>query len=299
MRSSMRSTARRASLVLAAVLAAGVVATAPAAAEAFVPAGAGSTVSFSGSGGEFITQDREWSFDTSNATISARIFDDGQRLEVLVSGSTWWNLEFAAPSGERLTAGVTYEDAARYMFQAPDRPGLSLWGDGRGCNTSEGAFTVLAADFTADGEVEEFEATFTHKCGKGGPDLSTGHVRLGDVVAPDPLTVHAEVTAGAVTRVPGRAVLTGTLTCSRDTEVDLAGTLAQRVSPTRRATGSWSLEGVACGPTPTTWTATVLPDGRLPFTRGLAQVDATAAAVDEVTGGTVTDVVDAQVRLTR
>ena len=113
------------------------------------------------------------------------------------------------------------------------------------------------------------------------------------------LTVDAEVTSGTFSRVSGRAVLTGTLTCSRETEVDLAGTLAQRVSRSKLASGSWALDDVDCGPTATTWTATVVPAGQVPFGRGLAQLDGTAKAVDDVSGAVVTDVLDAEVRLKR
>lgn len=301
MRSSMRSRSGRASLVLAVVLAVGAAAALPAAAvpSSRHPAGPGSTVTFSGNGNEFITAGREWSFDTTTAQMWATVWDeDGRELRIQVRGTSLWSLELAAPPGERLTAGVTYENAARSPFQ-DEAPGLSLSGDGRGCNRLTGSFTVLAADFNPDGSVEEFEATFEQRCTPGVEDeVATGHVRIGDVVAPAPLTVDTEVTSGTFSRGSGSAVLTGTLTCSRDAEVDLAGALAQRVSRTRLATGAWSLGDVVCGPAPTTWTAIVAPEGRVPFGTGVAQVDLTAEALDNVTGEVVTTVVDAEVRLT-
>lgn len=282
--------------VLAAALAVGVVGAAPAFAD---PAGPGSVVAFSGSGGDYITQDRAWSYDTGNAQISATASADGNHVSLGVSGDTWWYLDLAAPAGESLTAGTTYDGATRYPFQEADAPGLSLYGDGRGCNESTGSFTVLAAQFGPDGTVEQFEATFEQHCENSTTSVATGHVRIGDVPAPVELTVDAEVVSGTFSKVSGRAVLTGTLTCSRATEVDLEGTLAQRISRAKLATGSWSLEDVECGTTPTTWTATVVPAGSVPFGRGPAQVDATAQAVDDVTGSVVQDVVDAEVRLQR
>jgi hypothetical protein len=81
--------------------------------------------------------------------------------------------------------------------------------------------------------------------------------------------------------------------------VDLAGTLAQRISRGKLATGSWALDDIACGTAPTTWTATVVPAGQVPFGRGLAQLDATAQAFDDVSGVVVSDVLDAEVRLQR
>lgn len=297
MRSSMlRTSSLRLPIVLVAVLAAGVAGAAPASA---APVPEGSTVTFSGSGGDYITQDREWSYDTTNADITATASADGSRLNLGINGDTWWYLDFAAPAGESLTAGVTYDGAIRYPFQEPEQPGLSLSGDGRGCNELSGSFTVLAAEFAADGSVEQFEATFEQHCEHSTRSVATGRVVIGDVTPPVELTVDAEVTSGTFSRVSGRAELTGTLTCSRETQVDLEGTLAQRISRTKLATGSWSLDDVECGPTPTTWTATVVPAGQVPFGRGLAQVDATAEALDEVTGVVVSDVVDAEVRLRR
>lgn len=297
MRSSMLATSSlRLPIVLLAVLAAGVAGAAPASA---APAPEGSTITFSGSGGDYITQDREWSYDTTNADITASVTADGNRLTVGVNGDTWWDLDLVAPAGETLTAGVTYDGATRYPFQEPEAPGLSLSGDGRGCNQLSGTFTVLAAEFAADGSVDAFEATFEQRCEHSTESVATGRVVLGDVPAPVELTVDAEVASGTFSRVSGRAELTGTLTCGRETQVDLEGTLAQRISRTKLATGSWSLDGVACGPTPTTWTATVVPAGQVPFGRGLAQVDATAEAFDEVAGVVVTDVLDAEVRLRR
>lgn len=301
MRSSVRATSRwRLSVVLAAGLVAAAAVPAAAIPSRIAPAPPGSTLTFSGPAGEFITQGREWSFDATTADMTATVWDAGGReLRVVVKGTPQWHLELAAPYGERLTAGVTYENAARNPFQAATEPGLSLFGDGRGCNQSTGSFTVLAADFNADGSVEEFEATFEHRCLPGAEGtVATGHVRIGDAAAPEPLTVDADVTSGTASRVSGRAVLTGTLTCSRDTTVDLAGTVTQRVYRTRTATGTWTLDDVACGPTATTWTATVVPDGLVPFRKGLAQVDATAESLDDVTGETVADVVTAEVRLT-
>ena len=293
MRSSM---SWRLPVVLAAVLAAGVASAAPASAD---PVGAGSAVTFSGSGGDYITQDRAWSYDTTDSVITATASADGNRLNLGINGDTWWYLDFAAPAGETLTAGVTYGGATRYPFRAPKEPGLSLSGDGRGCNELSGSFTVLAADLNPDGTVDEFEATFEQHCENSTTSVATGRVLITNETAPAELTVDAEVTSGTFSRVSGRAVLTGTLTCSRETDVDLAGTLVQRISRTKLATGSWSLDDVACGATPATWTATVVPAGQVPFGRGLAQLDATAQAFDDVLDVVVSDVIDAEVRLRR
>jgi hypothetical protein len=77
------------------------------------------------------------------ATASA----DDNFVGVNISGDTTWTLDFAAPQGQALAAGTTHDNAARYPFQTSTEPGLSLYGDGRGCNTVTGSFTVNKAVF--------------------------------------------------------------------------------------------------------------------------------------------------------
>jgi hypothetical protein len=66
------------------------------------------------------------------------------------SYAQWWYLDFAAPSGQSLAPG-NYTGATRYPFQASNQPGLSIVGDGRGCNTLTGSFQILQASFTTSG----------------------------------------------------------------------------------------------------------------------------------------------------
>ncbi len=52
-----------------------------------------------------------------------------------------WHLSFSAANGTRLTPGH-YTGASRYPFQPFNTPGLDFSGNGRGCNTSRGEFTI-------------------------------------------------------------------------------------------------------------------------------------------------------------
>ena len=76
--------------------------------------------------------------------------------------SDYFTLEFAAPAGQVLTAGKTYTGAERFPFESAGKPGLDVYGDGRGSNTVSGQFTVVQAVFNADGSVANFAATFKH-----------------------------------------------------------------------------------------------------------------------------------------
>jgi PKD domain len=74
-----------------------------------------------------------------------------------------WTLNLAAPAGEQLVPG-TYTGATRTPFNTGTEPGLTLTGDGRGCNQDFGTFTIyeIAADST--GKLTKLNATFNQTC---------------------------------------------------------------------------------------------------------------------------------------
>src|SRR5439155_925091 len=64
-----------------------------------------------------------------------------------------------------------FPGAVRWPFQAASAPGLSVYGDGRGCNTLTGRFLVLEGTYGADGGVQSFAADFEQHCEDGVPAL--------------------------------------------------------------------------------------------------------------------------------
>jgi hypothetical protein len=281
---------RTAARVAVGVLAAGVVAVAaPVAAQAATITGPGTSVTFSGSGGDYITQDQAWSYDPSNSVINATVSPDGNSLSVDINGNTTWELDFAAPQGQALTAGTVYNNAARWPFQGPTQPGLSLFGDGRGCNTVTGSFTVKSATFGPHGWIQSFDATFVQHC-EGDPNSeATGEVILNNGPPPPDLTVTVTpALIGNVSHAGGHVVISGTVTCNRAVTVGLSGTLDQRLNRTVLATGNWSASAVACTTKPTHWSATVQPQGNVPFGNGHAVIDGTYSSFDPVFQFTVT-----------
>jgi hypothetical protein len=256
---------------------------APAAAHAATITGPGTSVTFSGTGGDYITQDQAWSYDPSNSTIDATASADDSFVGVNISGDTTWTLDFAAPQGQALTAGTTYDNVARYPFQTSTQPGLSLYGDGRGCNTVTGSFTVNKAVFGPDGWIQSFDATFVQQCEGSTTSQATGEVDIENGPAPAQLAVTVTPAAtGSVDKVSGQATVTGTLTCNENATVGLSGALNETLTRTKLATGNWSVSGIACSTTPITWTATVIPTGNIPFASGKAQVSGTYSATDPV-----------------
>lgn len=88
-----------------------------------------------------------------------------------------WNLEFAAPRGERLRVGP-YTGAERLSFRSQTAPGLDLSGEGRGCNTVRGSFEVHELEQAPDGGLSRFTATFEHFCEGNSRNLTRGWVRF-------------------------------------------------------------------------------------------------------------------------
>lgn len=119
-------------------------------------------VSFHGDSGDYITGGRSYSFNTSNATLQYfRNFSGGVSASIL--GDSWWTFDSAAPQGQAYAVG-SYPNAQRFPFQPPDAPGLSLSGDGRGCNTLTGNFTVYQAQFDSSGNPLVVEIGFEQHC---------------------------------------------------------------------------------------------------------------------------------------
>lgn len=86
----------------------------------------------------------------------------------------WWDLHFAAPNLAALAVG-SYPDAERFTLQAADHSGLSVDGDGRGCNTLSGSFEVKYIAYNSDGAVLSLWITFSQSCEGMMPPL-TGEI---------------------------------------------------------------------------------------------------------------------------
>lgn len=142
--------------------------------------------------GDYIGGGQSLFLTPADGTFSATTnFDSG--VSVSFFGPThFWFLDFAAAGNLPLTVG-TYTGATRFPFQAFTEPGLSVDGDGRGCNTLTGSFTVLEIDYGSFGSVNSFDATFEQHC-EGATAALRGEVRFNahpvvTVSAPSNLTV--------------------------------------------------------------------------------------------------------------
>lgn len=95
-------------------------------------------------------------------------------VTVNFNGSSRWTLSFGPPQGTPFAEG-TYTGAQRFAFAAAGSPGMDISGDGRGCNTISGQFTVNAIQFTGS-VVDRYAADFEQHC-EGGAAALRGQVR--------------------------------------------------------------------------------------------------------------------------
>lgn len=255
-------------------------------------ASAESSLVFTGDAGDYISQGQTWSYtDGVQATASS----DLRMVSVSVWTDTWWNLELQAPAGAQLVPGV-YEGATRYPFNGSNEPGLSLSGDGRGCNTLTGRFQVHEAEYGPYGYLIRFRASFEQHC-EGGETAAWGEVSISNPPPPEALTMSVVFDSKAsVQRKTGRVTVSGTVTCSAETNASIYGSLSQRVNRTTIAQGPLNAT-TACGPTPTRFTAVATSYGT-PFGAGQAQMDATVNAYDPNYGGNATETVSTVIGLT-
>lgn len=125
--------------------------------------------------GDYIGQGITQTYLPPDASISAQGTASSTAVTV-TDPNNWWSIEFASPADSTLAPGG-YPDAARYPFNSPMAPGLSMTGNGRGCNTLKGWFRVREYEVDANGTVSKMAIDFLQNCEVTGPPLY-GAVRI-------------------------------------------------------------------------------------------------------------------------
>ncbi|MGA9508244.1 MAG: Calx-beta domain-containing protein [Candidatus Sulfotelmatobacter sp.] len=95
--------------------------------------------------------------------------------------SQTWDGSFEPPVGQTLVKGI-YEYAQRFHYT---KPGLSVDGDGRGCNTDTGRFYVSDIAISSGGVLERLAIDFEQHCEGAVPSLY-GSVRYNSTVTAVP-----------------------------------------------------------------------------------------------------------------
>lgn len=143
-----------------------------------VTSSAMTAIVFESDPGDYIGGGIPYQFDPSVGTVSVTSQFGGGVVDVSVDG---WVMRFDPP-GEMtpLTVG-TYLGASRYPFNG-SRPGLDVFGQGRGCDEVTGQFTVLEIVTSLDGSITSFAADFEQHC-QGQPPALYGYVRVSSALS--------------------------------------------------------------------------------------------------------------------
>ena len=159
---------------------------------------------------------------------------------IIVSAPTpfGWSLMFQAPAGGALTVGK-YTNASTSSDDT--HAGLSVYGLGRGCMII-GEFEVLAVEFTSQGYLRRFHATFTQRCDTVETPPLTGEI---DIATPD---VAVGVQLEPREQVKSRVVdVAGTVTCTQNADYTVRGTVTQTPLGLPSRSASFTASGV-CSP---------------------------------------------------
>jgi len=124
---------------------------------------------FSSDPGDYIGGGRTRAYTNSTSVFSLAGTAAGLRFGVSGQRDNW-SVELAPPAGEQLRPG-RYVDAQRASFREPGHPGLDVSGNGRGCNTLTGSFTITELVTDATGAVVALAATFEQHCEGAAPAL--------------------------------------------------------------------------------------------------------------------------------
>ncbi|KJK58530.1 hypothetical protein [Saccharothrix sp. ST-888] len=258
------------------------------------------TLGFGGDAGDYISGGQSYSYSTaSQDRLDVSAAADDHEISISVNGAhgDWWNLSLAAPAGQALTPG-TYTGATRFPFNGAAEPGLSIGGNGRGCNTLTGSFTVSKAVFGPNGYVQALDATYEQHC-EGSTAALRGEVHIDNPAPPAVLDLGLGIAVdGTASALNGKATVHGTVACNKPVKVAVSGLVTQ-VKNRILIRGPYSTS-VSCVPgAPVAWSAQADPTATTPFQRGEVEVAAHAGTTDPDYGTAVTADRTVAVQLTR
>jgi Ca2+-binding RTX toxin-like protein len=119
--------------------------------------------------GDWVGDGMSYSYSPANATLAFSGLAQKASFSLDAADGSWWSGDFAAGNGDILAAGSTYS-AVRYPFNGSG-PGMDVFGNGAGCNTLTGTFTVNGVSFDSTGALASLSLTFIQHCDGAAPAL--------------------------------------------------------------------------------------------------------------------------------
>jgi hypothetical protein len=118
--------------------------------------------------GDFVGAGRTWSYTKTNALISVT-YTNGT-VHVGINGNAWWSGDFQLPGAPAQLVRTQVDGVGRYPIAGAGNGSLNWSGDGRGCNTLVGSFSVSNVAYDR-GTLRAFDLTFEQHCEGAAPAL--------------------------------------------------------------------------------------------------------------------------------
>ncbi len=214
------------------------------------------SLSFSGDPGEYVTGGQSYTYTpgtTQMFDVEGSVDESSLGTTVVTPEGERWFLDMAAPSGEKLTPGVTYTNTSNWPNAQPGDPQLQFSGD-RECESGTGSFTISDIDYGPYGYVRAVDATFERYCsGSTLPVRGELHAQMPE--PPAELAVSMQLnTTGTVDAHTGVITVGGSVTCNKPAPVTL-NTSAYQTQESGTADGSYENLVFTCEPgSPVPWT---------------------------------------------
>lgn len=109
--------------------------------------------------GDYIGQGRTYHYTKANAIVAASYA--GGVIRITVQGQESWDGYFQVPGAPTRLKNATYRNLGRYPFA---KTGMSWTGEGRGCNTLVGSFSLTNVVYTKAGVLDSFDLRFEQFC---------------------------------------------------------------------------------------------------------------------------------------
>ncbi len=132
--------------------------------------------------GDYIGAGQSYTYTQANAYLV--VSPGTNHISIGVTGDESWSADFQGPDTLTALRPATYAGLQRYPFNDPATGGMSWSGEGRGCNTLTGSFTIDSLTRLA-GAVTTLDFHFEQHCEGAAPALrGTIHWRLDDTTGP-------------------------------------------------------------------------------------------------------------------
>lgn len=132
--------------------------------------------------GDFVGQGASRTYTQANAVLE--VSASAGHLSVNVTGQERWTANFQLPASMQQVQPGTYSNLGRFGFGNPAVGGIEFVGEGRGCNSIVGAFTIDSAQYL-NGQLSALNMSFEQHC-EGAVQALRGQIRwsAGDTTAP-------------------------------------------------------------------------------------------------------------------